>query len=268
MAIFEYSDYKRFLKDLIAALPKGGRGEARRISELLRINSVAVSQVMSGNRHFTPEQALSIAAHYALSESSTEYFVTLVNQARSGTKALESYYQRKLSLLRQQNLEPKNRVVKHRVISDEEKGIFYSNWFYSGIRLLTSIPGYQDMESISSYFRLSRAKVADAVEFLLSSGLCVQDEKGKITMGPSATFLSGSHRMVNNLRRNWRLKAIEKIVEPDPSDIFYSSPFSLSKDDAEHIRQELLKLIEACSKRVADSPSEELRCLNVDFFSF
>src|ERR1700722_14177025 len=121
MSIFDYSEYKLFLKTTIRSLPKQGRGQARRLSEHLSVNSVAVSQVLSGSRDFTAEQALATAAFFGLDEQATEYFVTLVNQARAGTKDLRDYYAKKIAALRQENLRYKNRVVRSHELLEADK---------------------------------------------------------------------------------------------------------------------------------------------------
>jgi uncharacterized protein (TIGR02147 family) len=267
MTIYDYTEYKRFLNDWIHAMPKQGRGQARRLSEHLGVNSVVVSQILSGSRHFSIEHALDAAKFFALDERATDYFLTMVQLARAGTAALEAHHAKKLALMRAQNANLKNRVIEHRELSDPDKGIFYSNWFYSGIRLLSSIPGYDSVEAIAGYFGLSRAKVANVVRFLVDRGLC-EEKEGKLGLGVTATYVDASSPLVNSHRRNWRLKGLERFSELREEDLFYSGPYSLSQKDAEQIRKELVKLIADCSKRVADSPAERLYCLNVDWFGF
>jgi uncharacterized protein (TIGR02147 family) len=268
LSIYEYREYKPFLLDLIRTYPKAGRGQARKLSEHLAVNSVVVSQILAGDRHFTPEQSLKVAHFFGLDERATDYLVLLVNFARAGSKDLEAHYEKKLEKLRREILNLKNRVVEHRELNDPEKGIFYSNWFYSGIRLLSSIEGYKSVEAIAGYFGLSRAKVADVISFLLSMGLCKEQKDGKITIGTTATYVDAASPFVNSHRRNWRMKALERFSEIRDGDLFYSGPYSLSQKDADHIRKELAKLVAECSKRVADSPAEKLYCLNVDWFEF
>jgi uncharacterized protein (TIGR02147 family) len=267
MSVYEYHDYKPYLASVMQAFPNHGRGQARRLAEHLSVSSVVISQILSGNRHFTPEQALQVAAYFGFDERSTEYFVLLVNQARAGSKTLVAHYESKLEKLRRETMNLKNRVIDHRELSEADKGVFYSNWFYSGIRLLSSIEGYNSVEAIATYFGLSRAKVAEVVEFLVDRGLC-KEENGHLQMGVTATYVDSASRFVNSHRRNWRLKGLERFTEPGPRDLFYSSPFSLSNKDADLIRKEIVKMIGEISKRVGHSDSEKLTCLNIDYFEF
>lgn len=52
------------------------------------------------------------------------------------------------------------------------------------------------------------------------------------------------------------------------ADLFYTCPMSLSKTDAELIRQKLLATIEEAVKILGPSPSETTQCLNIDWFEF
>jgi hypothetical protein len=120
---------------------------------------------------------------------------------------------------------------------------------------------------MAHFFHLTRAQIAPVISFLLSTGLCVE-EKGRIKLGTTATYVGTDSPFVNSHRRNWRLKAMERFSSTGPGDLFYSSPCSISKTDAEVIRKELAKMIGEISKRVGDSPPEKLACLNIDWFEF
>lgn len=263
--IYEFDNYKKFLNDLIVKMPKRGRGQARRLSEHLRIQPVVVSQVLSGERHFTPEQGLEIGSFFGLDDTQTDYLVSLISKARAGTKNLRDHYDKKLSALRSESLKIKNAVVEHRVLSDPDKGIFYSNWFYSAVSLLTSIEGMDNIDAISRQVGLSRSKVGEILEFLVTRGL-VNEKNGRYEMGVSSTFIDNTSPFINGHRRNWRLKAIEKFSEPRPHNLFYASPCSLSEKDLAAVRVQLTKFIAEFSKTVADSPAEKVACLNIDWF--
>lgn len=267
MDIFEYTDYKLFLKNLIESMPRRGHGQFRKLALHLEVNSVVISQILSGDRDFTLEQGLRVAKYYGLDEMQADYFLLMILKARAATHDLKLYYQDKLEALSKKSQKIKNRVVKHHELSEGDKSIFYSNWYYAGISLLSAVEGYNDIDSLATYFNLSRTKVREVLDFLISRGLCVE-ENGKIGMGVSSTHLDASSEYVNNHRRNWRLKAFERFAEPSPDELFYSGPFSLSKEDVVAIRRELAALIGKISKRVANSSSEQLACLNIDFFKF
>jgi uncharacterized protein (TIGR02147 family) len=268
MWIADFDDYKAFLKGLIATYPKKGRGLSRRLAEHLNVAPVVVSQILARDRHFTPDQAPKVAAFFGLDERATEYFIYLVCRDRADGKELKAFYGEKLARLRADAQKIKHHVQGRDALSETAKGVFYSNWYYSGVRILSSIDGFQTTERIAEYFGLSRSKVGEIIAFLVETGLCVQDEGGRIVRGPKSTHVDDKSPFVNNPRRNWRDTAREKFGSPGTEDLFYSSPVALSKKDAELFRKELLKLIKDFSKQVADSPEETTMCLNIDWFKF
>jgi uncharacterized protein (TIGR02147 family) len=263
--IYEFKDYKKFINGLIHQMPKRGRGQARRLAEHLHVQPVVISQVFSGDRDLTPEQGLEVAAYFGLDERQAEYLVLLISQARAGTKKLSTHYEAKLEALRREAMKIKNSIVKHEVLSDPDKGIFYSNWYYSAVRLLTSTPGHDNIEAIAAKLDLSRAKTVEILDFLVSRGLC-EEKNGRYKIGTSATFLDASSPFINGHRRNWHIKAMEKFADPKPHDIFYSSTASISEADQARVQQILTRVIKEFSKTVADSPAHKIACLNLDWF--
>lgn len=267
MDIFNYTEYKAYLHDSIRQMPKKGHGQARRLAEHLHINSVAVSQVLSGERHFSQEQALQVAEFFGLDALSTDYFVNLVLHERAGTEQLKLYLRHKLEQLKSEARSIKNYLVESKELTESAKSTFYSHWYYSGIRLLSSIEGYNDIESIARYFSLPRAKVAQAISFLVANGLCVESH-GKIQMGVTSTHADASTIYSFSHRKNWRIQGLDKMSNAKETDLFFTGPFSLSNDDIIEIRNQLVKLLADISKRVAKSPCESLACLNIDWFQF
>lgn len=265
MAVFEYSDYKRFILSTLQKMPKEGYGQFKKMAEHLEVNSVIISQVFNGPRDLNSEQAVDLAAYFGLNAAETEYFVLLVQKARAGTVRLARHLQKRLDELKEQSKNLKTRLPQDQTLSEEAKAMFYSNWYFSGIRLLTSVPGYNDVDSIAEYFQLPRAIVKHAIDFLLQHGLCVE-EKGKIKMGPKLTHLEAASPLVTRHHSNWRLRAMNKSGLLAKDEIMYSGPMSLSQEDMEWVRARIVDLLEEVVQRVKKSDSERVACLNIDWF--
>lgn len=268
MTIYEYRDYKTFISEKIVQMPRKGYGQARKLAEHIGVHSVVVSQILSGERHFTQEQSLDVAIFFGLDDRATEYFSNLILKARAGTKRLEVHLEKRLEELRKEALDFKNRIPEHKKLSDEDMAIFYSNWFYSGTRLLTSIKGFDNAESIAERLQLSRAKVNTIMEYLTTRGLCQVDDRGRFTAGKTSTFIDAESPFINNLHRNWRLKSLEQMPKRKSNDFFYSAPCSISESDKDAFREEIIKFIGEFAKRLKNSKAEKLACLNLDWFDF
>lgn len=267
MNVYEYTSYKGFLRALIKQFPKNGRGLSARLAEHLNLPATVVSQILGRDRHFTPDQAVEVAAFFGLDERSTDYFIMLVHLARAESKKLKTHYEQKLERLRLEAQNLRNLVKGREELTEADKARFYSNWYYAGVFHLSAIRGFQTVEAIADYYGLSRAKIGEVVSFLLESGLLVETD-GELSPGIKSTHVSDKSEFVNNHRRNWRDKAREKFTKPGEKDIFMCAPVSMGKEDAERFRGELLKLIRSFSKLVEPSPSEKLQCLNIDWFEF
>lgn len=267
MWIVDFTNYKVFLKTYLRSLPKGGRGQSSKLAGFLKLSPMALSHIMTRERHLTQEQALKVADFFGFDPRASEYFIYLVNFARADSKELKAFYKTKLDSIRVEDQNIKNLVDGKSELSESDKGIFYSNWYFSGVRLLSSIAGFQSVDAIASYFGLTRKMAGEIVSFLVGTGLCVETE-GQVRMGTKSTHVDDKSPFVNSHRRNWRNKAIEKFTLPGPEDLFYSSPVSVSNEDAVHFRKELLEVIKRFSLKVKDSPEQRLMCLNIDWFQF
>lgn len=269
MWISDFNDYKAFLKALIKTYPKSGRGQSRRLAEHLNVAPIVVSQILARDRHFTADQALQVTKYFGMDDRASEFFVFLVNFARSETKELKAFYRSRLDRMRKDAEDIKNLVRNKKTLSEENKGIYYSNWYYAAVHILTAIKEFQTIDSISEQLNLSRTKVGEVLAFLVDTGICVEEFGGRFKLGSFSIHVDSKSPYVNSHRRNWRDKAREKFTSPGEDDLFYSSVVALSEKDAELFRKKLLQLIETFSKEiVAPSPEETSRCLNIDWFKF
>jgi uncharacterized protein (TIGR02147 family) len=266
ISVFEYTNYRSYISDRLQQMPKKGYGQARNLSSFLKVHTTLVSQVLKGLKSFTLEQASLASEFLGLNDMETEYFLLLVQMDRAGNESLRKNLKRQIERLREKSSELINRLKSDRVLTEERRAIFYSDWTYSAIRQLTAIPGFQSLDAISQYLRLPNRKTKDAIEFLLEVGLCVE-ERGKIKIGPSSTHLESTSPWVRSHHINWRQKAIESMTNDEPAKLHYTCPLTISKEDALRIREKITKLLEEFDEVLVPSPSEQLRCLNIDWFS-
>ena len=95
MTIFDQDDYKQILKNFIKSQPRNGHGLVKAIGEHLGVDPSQVSQVLSGNKDFTEEQALQLFTFVGFNEIESEYFLTLIKIERAGTKLLKDHYRKR-----------------------------------------------------------------------------------------------------------------------------------------------------------------------------
>ena len=110
MTIFDYLDYKKFLKGYIENQPKKGWGIVSKIADGIDMSQAHVSQVVSGAKDFTTEQALKLTEFLQFTNLETDYFMLLVQRDRAGTQGLKKYYLEKIEKLKVEALKIKNHV--------------------------------------------------------------------------------------------------------------------------------------------------------------
>lgn len=262
--IYDYDNYKKYVNDFISESPKRGRGIYSKIATHLNINTVVVSQIFKGTRDLTAEQALSLSQFFEMNYLEKEYFLYLVQIERAGNYELKNYFREKLAAIKIEASRIKN-IVNNQELPEEAKFQFYSKWYYSAIRLSTLLPGCTNSQDIAKHLRLPFAQTQEVVDFLLKYGLLKQ-EKNQLKIGPQRTHLSEDSPYVSRHHLNWRLKGIENMEHLKHSEIFYTSPMTISQETMETIKVMILKFISEMSTHVKDAKDEKLVCLNIDFF--
>ncbi len=265
MSVFEFSDYRKFLKQLIKTFPQGGRGVWARLSENLNVNATMVSQIMSGTKDFSIEQAQSVAIFLGLQKLEADYFILLVQIERAGTHELKSYFKEKIDELKKDSLKISKRIKSDRKLTDLERSIFYSSKNYSAIHLFCSIGKGATVESIAKKFDLPRVRVHEILQFLVSTGLCSQHSHYYRTGNQTIHVDKGSPFLIKH-HGNWRIEAIKKSEILSDEELMFTANVSLSKEDFLKVRETLVRTIQEVVETVKASPSEEVANLNIDLF--
>ena len=219
---------------------------------------------MSGDRELSLESASLLADYFGLNELESEYLLNLVELERAGNSSLKTRIQKRLTALHQQGTQLVKRIQHEKDLSENEKAIFYSQWYYSGVRLLTSIGEKNSIDSISEVLKLSRPLVAQVVEFLISSGLC-KEENGSLKIGAKSTHVGNDSSMVIRHHLNWRLKTMSQMTVPKPHELVFTGPVTLSQEACLEVKKQLLNLIDQWGTIVDSSKEEKLACLNIDW---
>ncbi|MDZ4663222.1 MAG: TIGR02147 family protein [Pseudomonadota bacterium] len=264
MNIFDYDDYKVFTKSKITAMPKRGRGQWLNMARSLRLHTSLISQIFQGDKNLTFEQAYSVAEFLGLINLDLEYYVALVQLERAGTHKIKNLLEKQIREIKLKSTKLVNRIGQSKQLNKNDQATFYSNWFYSATRLLTSIPGMNSLEAISQSLDLSKTQIAETLEFLLSCGL-VLEKNGLLTYGPLKTHLPATSPLVGRHHINWRLKAIERANKLTGDELMFTLPVTLSKKDFTKLRNMILQFIENAEKIYSPSDPETLAFMNIDW---
>ncbi len=265
MKVFEFSNYKDFVQEKLKHSVLKGHGQLTRIAEHLNVHTSMVSQVFNGSKHLTFEQACGICEYFGFTELESDYFIALVQLDRAGNQTAKSKCMRDLSRLKGLSESLNNRLSKDAILSEETNAIFYSQWFYTAAKLVSSLPGLNTPEAISKKLGISLILTNRILEFLISVGLC-KEVDGKIAPGLANTHLSADSPLVGRHHQNWRIKGFEKMGVLQPNELFLTMPATLTRADAILLRAKIIEFIEEFVKVIDSSKSEVLFCFNMDWF--
>jgi uncharacterized protein (TIGR02147 family) len=237
-----------------------------KIATHLRVHQSLVSQVLAGKKDFSEEQAYRVGQFFKMDEREIEYLLTLVRLARTTMPELRALLERQLEQLRAPEESSKlDSELKTTPLSEAEHSVFYSSWYYSAVRLLSSLPGHHTPAKIAEYLGLSVGEVRAIADFLVKAGLCVE-RNGQLSLGPKRTLVSSGSPALARHHLNWRLRAIESHQRSPHLPVAYTAPMTLSRADADKIRALLWEAIWKIEPMIEPSPSEALFCLNIDWF--
>ncbi|RYZ73376.1 MAG: TIGR02147 family protein, partial [Proteobacteria bacterium] len=262
MEIFDSPDVQSFLNRRLTSLPKNGHGELRRMAKATGIHTTTMSQIYKGDRALSLEQAHDIAEDLGLSPLEKKYLLALVHRERAGTQKLRSFFEDELKELREGRDRISMVVKKDKTLTADERAQFYSNWYYAGIAVLSSIPKLQTVEALATHTGLTKTRLKEAIEFLVKSGISVS-KNGRLSHGTKSTHLESSSPLIARHHGNWRVKAMEKHPNLSEDEVAYSSPMSLSEQDAKRIRKMIVAFVKEVAAIRDPSPCEEAYCLNI-----
>ncbi len=93
-------------------------------------------------------------------------------------------------------------------------------------------------------------------------------ENNKLSYGPHRTHIGKDSPFVVKHHQNWRIKGFQSMELRRDEDLFYTEPMALSREAAEKVRLMLPGIIEEILAIIGPSESEEVRCLNIDWFEY
>jgi uncharacterized protein (TIGR02147 family) len=266
-SVYDSNDYKLFLRDWLHDRPKNGRGEARQIAQRLNISTTLVSQVLNGDKHFTMESASDLVDYLALTDREGDHFLLLVDFARAGSHRLKARLKRRIEQSRESARELANRMKSDRNLTDAQSAVYYSHWVYTGITNFVATEPRATAEGLAERLQIPAEIARKVLAFLLESGILV-NQSGRLEMGVKNFHIGADSPLVIKHHQNWRIKGFQHMPYTNSRNLFFTAPMSLSQEVADRVRDELPNFIEKIVSWVGPSPSETVRCLNLDWFEY
>lgn len=263
--IFNFSDYRKYLKQWIEYARQTSVSNLSRLSETAGVHTTFLSHVLAEKKNLNLEQATLLSEALSHTKIEREYFFILIELDKAGSEKLRAYWKERKSSVEFERKKLTTRVGEHHELTDQQRAIFYSSWIYVAIFVATAIHDGQSLDEIADRFKLSRNQAEDYLSFLVQTGIC-EKQKDHYTMGKAVIYVPNNSPFVIKHHTNWRIRAMQKMDSREEAELFFTSPMSLAKKDIEKIREVLAKAIQNSLEICKNSPAEEVVCLNIDFF--
>lgn len=264
--IFDYTDYKAFLRDKETELSVFQRGFRSRLAEVLNCQNAYISQILNTHANFSLEQSYKLGQFLKFNESENRYFLLLIEVARAGTEELKNYFKKDIESMRLKHLNIKDRIESAKSLSIENQNTYYSSWVYPTIHMMITIPQYRTLNKISEALKISEEVTAEAMMFLVGAGLAIE-KNGLFKPEATQIHLAKDSTLIQQHHTNWRIRAINSLTDKHKSEIHYSTVSSLSLEDAEKLKSKFVQVIQDYVKTVEPSKEETIYNFNLDFYS-
>ena len=264
-SIFEYKDYKKFVNDLVDSSENGGRGKRKALADAIHCQGAFITHVLSGNYHFSLEQAEACSRFFGLSKDETEFFLTLVNFNRAGTESLRSFYQRLISERIETYETERSRLNFKHTVAPEDQIQFYSSWKYAAVHSMSGIPEFQTREAISKRLNIPLDHVTSILQFLVEKGI-IEKKKNNYFPSKNLLFLDRNSPYITQHHTIWRNRAIESLDRRKPADYHYSLVLACTEKETHFIREKLAECVKECFEIPKAGNANTVGALCLDFF--
>jgi hypothetical protein len=157
------------------------------------------------------------------------------------------------------------RLKQGAIRSEEKEMLYYSSWHWSAIHIIVSIPRYQTAGAIAGRLSLPEPFVVSCLDTLEGFGL-VTRHKNTWKIATGGIHLAKTSPMNATQHRNWRERAVLQSQRPDDDGLHYTVVQSVSRQDFEKIKVQLLAAVDQYAATANASREEELVCFACDFF--
>ncbi|WP_413557174.1 TIGR02147 family protein [Bdellovibrio sp. HCB209] len=270
MNIFEFEDYRAFLKAYLASEESQASGKRKSLLASANMSSSYLTQILAGTKHLSNEQAYEIALDIGLTEKEIDYFLLITDIGRVGTVKLRQRMMKRLRVLQAEAKTVAAKVTTSRKLSDQQKAVYYSNWVYTGVRNLVPTEHGRNIKDIAAKLNVPEPRIESVVQALIEMGLIENRSEKGLVYHAGYTHLESTDPLVFRHHQNWRQRAIQRMDHYNENHLHYTCPMGLTRDQAAKLRDELLAEIKKLNQSLKENKirPEVAYCLNIDLFEY
>jgi uncharacterized protein (TIGR02147 family) len=265
-SIFEYDNYRTYLKDYYAnAKAKGRKFSLQYFSNLMGFSAKSFfKHVMDGHRNLSDDSIERVVKALKLAKEEALHFRNLVqfNQATSSEER-ERY---SIEILRSKGYRQMHPLK-------ESQLHYFQNWYYVVVRELINLPTFkEDPEWIAAHTLppITPRQAREALEELSKLGLIRRDESGKLVQETAIVTTADevTSALLARYHREFMKKASESIdLVPRESRDISSVTFRVSEATARKFKEKVQKFRKELAEEASrDSHPKAIFQLNLQLF--
>lgn len=271
MNLFEYTSYKKLIKDKVSDMKQlNSKYTFDGLALSMNVHKPYLSKVLNQKGNFTSDQLFKCCQYLKLSETEKNYFLMLYEENTSSLPDRKNALNDGLDKLRR-------KVLKSSSIYNEDdsaaSSLQMTNYFidpyYPLIHMFLLVKKFREnTELIADRLGLSKEKLGEYVESL--HNLNIIEKRGKeITVQKEFVRLPENSHMITAFRSLSKIKSLEKINQTSIDNYLSMHVFFTADELGRNKIQKLfLEFLEEAKKIADKSKSEEVLQLNFDLLKW
>lgn len=244
---------------------EGRRGQLTRAAEALNCQRSYLSRVISEKLQITPDHAFKLSRFWRLKLEEKAYFQLLVEHDRSVDADYRNHLKSQINEMREKHSSIQERTQRTSLSTESIQANYFSNWIWSAIHFLTSIPEFQSVASLCDRLGLKKETVVRYLRALAEQGF-VENKNGRWIYKVGEFHIPKNSHLVVLHHQNWRNRAVLDAQNAESSSIHFTGVHTLSVPDYERLRELLLTFLEEANQIAGPSESQEAVALTCDLF--
>lgn len=263
LSVFNYLEYKAFLRDVIRGESRGGTA---RLARSAGCQPSYLSQVLTRKMHLSDDQLFGISLSLSLDSLESEYLLELLHLEKAVSGAFRERTRAKLKKIKEEGQGIGKRIKREENLNEEDQQYYYSSWIPAVVHVCTDIPHLQAAEAIAGHLQLPKSIIERTLARLEKMKLVTKKENRWVHSGKSSHVDRRSPYFLAH-HQNWRNYSLAAASKTDEGGICFSGIYAISESDFEKLKEKILTYIADVNQTVSKSPSERVVCFNCDWFS-
>lgn len=262
---FGFDDYRAYIRARVET-EDSPWGLWARLAKSAGCKATYLSQAMHEKVHLTADHVAGIAKFWRLDSDETQFLLLLLERQRAATPTLKDFLQKQIDGMRRRRQDLSERFARPEPVAGEKEVLYFSAWYWSAIQSATRNTKFQTPAQLARKFHLSQEMVEHCLVELEKHGFVRKKQNGDWEGLQPDIHLSKISPLIGMHHSNWRNRAALDWQSANPESIHFTAVYSMSRKDADDLKEKITELIVQSRQVALNSSDEEVVVFTTDFF--